>query len=380
VIAKAALKVEQPATPSPRIRIREALAGDYDAIMAVHARNGLAVRSPDEWRHLWSHMAWLGGFEEWPRGWLLEDGRGDVVGTFANIAQEYWWNGRRLVAASASQWAVDAEHRGQAIWLAARFFQQKVDLLLNTTANEAAGKVFAGLKAEQPPARACGEVRFWLTNHARVAEAKMRGLGIPAASLAGRFAGCGLWLADMLKRRRPRIAGIGARVLPEFDARFDDHWQELATQRDLLLAVRDQATLGWRFGNSLRNGATTIIAAETGGKLVGYAVAIRIDDQVRRLRRWRIADLQAAGSRRAETWLRLILAAIEFAKQRQVDTVEIVGQSAEKLAALARLSPRRRTYSVCPFFYKAANRELAEALRRESAWDPALIDGDASMF
>lgn len=349
--------------------------------MAVHRRNGLAVRDWESWRHLWLHADSALEGASWTKGWLLEDSQGEVVGSLANIPQEYFWNGRRIVAACASQWAVDEAHRSQSVWLAARFFQQRgADLLLNTTANEAAGRVFAGLKAERPPSSACNQVRYWVTDYRQAVAAKL-GKWFPGAGCLGWIVAAAVGGCRSFRSRKAAASDLSIEVAAGFDDRFNILWQAIRNRRDRLLAVRDAAALAWRFGNVLRRGAATILIAHRQASPIGYAVVVRIQDQARGLERWRIADLQARDEANEAIVCRAIVAqAMELARRSGAATLELYGQSTEKLASLAALKPRIWIQPTWPFYYKALSQDLAVALAADTAWDPALIDGDACLF
>ena len=59
--------------------------------------------------------------------------------------------------------------------------------------------------------------------------------------------------------------------------------------------------------------------------------------------------------------------------------LEAMGFAPEKQRVIDSLLPHRRALSSWRYFYKTANPELAEILKRPEVWDPSCFDGDASL-
>src|SRR5205814_3402678 len=93
-----------------RAVLREASFDDYKSIADLHGRNGLMIRSGEDWRALWEANP---AFQEHPGpiGWVLETARGEIVGSLGNIPALYEMNGRKLRAAVTCGWAVDPPYR-----------------------------------------------------------------------------------------------------------------------------------------------------------------------------------------------------------------------------------------------------------------------------
>src|SRR5258708_529233 len=70
-------------TKSPLLRL--ALFDDYDQISALEAANGLAIKSREEWLHLWRENPAYLQLPGWPIGWVLEDEDGRIVGVLENV-------------------------------------------------------------------------------------------------------------------------------------------------------------------------------------------------------------------------------------------------------------------------------------------------------
>ncbi len=224
------------------MKLREATLEDHSAIMAVHRRNGLVVMDHERWIRRWTENPFRAASPEIPMGWVLTVDDGTIVGTIGNVVVGYEWNGRRLAAAVVSAWAVDAPYRNSSLGLAATYFTQKgVDLLLNTTANQAAGAVFTAFRAERVPCPFYADRLLWITNYAGVAASTLRRRGVPGAGLLKYPGALALRWLDRL-RGRNRIGRLAESVHPatSIDERFDAFWERLRRRPDTLMAVRNR--------------------------------------------------------------------------------------------------------------------------------------------
>ena len=335
-------------------------------------RNGLRRPTPEQWAYLWNANPHRGALSGIPLGWVLEHDTDGVVGTFRNIPFLYEWNERPIKVAVASAWAVDPVHRHQSLRLAMEYFKQPlVDLLLNTTAvEETSGKAFLKFRAARVPQPAYTTRLLWITGYVGFAANLLRARRIPAASVLQYPAASGAKLVDLVRYRRFRSRESVATV-DTFDARFDRFWRAMRQRRERLHAVRDAATLTWRF--ALERQQPTIVAVPRGDALAGYAVLVRRDQGD--LLRFEVADLQALdddpGVLRAA-----IGGALGAAARQGVHLVALTGFSGAKRHALSALRPHVKTVPGWPLYYKAIDGALEERLRSADAWDLSLYDGD----
>src|ERR1044071_1981989 len=93
--------------------IREAEFQDYGQISALHVRNGLATRFREDWMALWTgNPAYNTSRQHCPIGWVLENDKGEIVGSIGNIPLTYHFRRRELRAAAPCSWVVDPPYRG----------------------------------------------------------------------------------------------------------------------------------------------------------------------------------------------------------------------------------------------------------------------------
>lgn len=354
-------------------RVRPAVFSDGGAISLVRQRNGLEAVDVASWRDTWQRYPFAEEFRDIPIGWVLEAEQGEVVGTIGNIHMLYEMNGRRIRAALATAWAVDAAHRGKALHLTTAFFrQQGPDLLINGSASPTASKVLTGLRIPRIPIPDYGAPCFWAVRHRQFALAALRRRGIPGSRALSWPAGGTLFAGELFRGGgRGRIAS-SMRRLDSFDDRFDALWERISAGPPRLRAVRTRAVLDWKFAEELSAGGAALLTAESGGALSGYIVLVRRPGEDLGMRLFDVADFQAVGDDPA-VYRDLLLASLRVARDEGVDAVKLMtGTPARRIPALAL---RPYTYRL-PFWqlYYQASPELTAALGSADAWDFSLFD------
>jgi len=362
-----------PATTHAAAQIRPAQFADAEAIGQIHRRNGLGEFDIRAWRSRWESYPFAADFQDVPIGWVLETDTGALVGTIGNIHMLYEIDGESVRVAIATDWGVDAEHRGRALHLTTAFFKQKgPDLLINGSASPIASKVLAGLQIPRMPIPDYTSPCFWAANTTAFAKAALQRRNVSATALLAYPAGLALQARDILRRSgRGKPSGQVHR-LKNFDDRFDALWQRIAAGPSRLRAVRTQAVLRWRFQTDLDSGRGTILAAESGANLSGYIVLLRRPGSDLGMSLYDVADFQAAGDDPA-IYRDLLLAAIQLAREEGVDAVKLMtGTPAKRTSAMA-LQPYTYQVAHWPLFYRAAAR-LKSLLDSADAWDFSLFE------
>jgi hypothetical protein len=357
----------------PDARIRPALFTDAGAIGALHVRNGLGDFDARAWQRQWESYPFAADFQDVPIGWVLETETGALAGTISNVQMLYELEGRRLKTVFASSWAVDSERRGRALHLTTAFFKQKgVDLLLNVSASPTTSKILTGLKIPRIPIPDYGTPCFWAANSRAFAKAVLQRRGLSAAALLAWPAGVALTVRDILRRSgRGKPSGTINRLYA-FDERFDALWQRIAAGPSRLRAVRTRAVLDWKFREELDKGRAAVLASGTGDKLSGYIVLLRRPGSDLGMSLYDVADYQAAWDDPA-VYNDLLLAAIQLARDEDVDAVKLMtGTPAKRSPAMA-LHPYTYQLPFWQLYYRAAP-ELMPALASASAWDFSLFD------
>lgn len=363
------------------VQVREVTPGDYDGIRALEQRHEMVSLDRAPWDRLWSaNPLCEPAPERFPRGWVLlaEDA---VVGHFGSIPMAYELGGRPLAAVAAHAWVVDAPFRRHSLRLIQRFFAQEApDLFLDTTAVALAGQIFGAYGAHPVPLPALDQVYYWVTGYRGFARSMLRRLRVPGAGALAAPAGLVLRVSEVLRgraRRFPRPSPDYA-LAGGFDERFDGFWQDLRQAHpERLLFVRDCRWLQWHFAEALARQQAYLVTWSPGGRLQGYAIFI--ERERRGMRRAFLADWQWLGA--DETAARgLLEAGLIAAADRGDDALEAKGLALPKQQLLAPLQPRQRALDASRYLYRASDAALGEALSSPEAWDPGLIDGDASLF
>jgi len=370
-------------TTDPELRI--ARFEDSAAVVELMRRNGLHVDPTSvNWHWLWrENPAVPQGHNAWTIGWtLVADER--VVGFLGNVPLAYWLKGKRLLAAAARGFVVDPAYRSFSLRLASAFFSQTgIHLLLNTSANGAAGAVFRLYKADPIPQPDYDKVLFWIFHPSRVLSAYLRKRGLPA----GIARACGVLLAPLAKaegfirKRRPKSVCSGIPVTQlapdEVGTDFDRFWELLvATHPDRLLCDRSSASLRWHFRRA--TGQAVLLGAWRGKALLGYAAVLTDDPGRLGLRTSRIADLIALGDNAAVIDC-LLVASADYAARHGSDLLEMSGFPRQVRARAAAAHPYVLGLGYWPYWFKAITPTLAPAVSVEQTWYGCPFDGDASL-
>jgi hypothetical protein len=260
------------------------------------------------------------------------------------------------------------------------FSQPNVDIWINSTANPAAGKIWAFYKAEHVPSPWYDKPLNWIMNYPNGAARAFRRKGIPGSSVLKYPAGLAAWTLDVARRRNQMgNPSAAVRSINGFDERFDDLWAVLRRRPNRLHAARDRETLAWHFKIPIQRGRAVILVLEEGADLLGYTILLRSGDANTGWEELVMVDLQVA-SDNAEHVRSLVSGALHAARKLGVDNVGIVGFSTFKHQVMEQFRPRRGKGGRWPFFYKARDPALHAALRSLDAWDPCRYDGDASLL
>jgi hypothetical protein len=365
--------------------LREAHFSDCNAVSALHERNGLPVTSSAErWDWLWRENP---GFNDaWPIGWILEI-TGTVVGYLGNLHSRYQFKQRSIRASAAHGFAVDTEFRGHSLRLASAFFSQtEPDVLISTTANEAAGMVYKLFGAQKIPQPAYDEQLLWVLNLSRFTQSYLRTRGgSPLFSLLG-----GVLLTPVmavearLHKRRPKkpTGSLSLRLVRTADigAEFDELWLRVTNERpDCMLAIRSSAALRWRFGHACAaEKQARVICALRHERVVGYIVIVREHSRRLNLERYRIVDVVVEGNEPA-VLDSLFAAAYHQAANDRADFLDMIGFPREIRRHVMMANPYVRRLPAWLFWYKANDPELRESLVDEKSWYASSFDGDASL-
>src|SRR2546425_7513307 len=119
--------------------IREACFADYAQISAVHMRNGLSMRSCEDWIALWKCNPVYKQLQgHWPIGWVLETEDGKIVGSIGNVPLACSFRRRELRAAAPCSWVVDPAYRGYSMLILDRLMRHEdIDVFICTTVSSA---------------------------------------------------------------------------------------------------------------------------------------------------------------------------------------------------------------------------------------------------
>ncbi|MGD0382162.1 MAG: hypothetical protein ABSA77_01485 [Thermoguttaceae bacterium] len=359
------------------MQVRKMQFDDYAAVNDVRIRNGLLPESIEHWEHFNKNNPFSPTDSHVPMGWVLENDNGKIVGIYGNYLLAYDWKGERLLAGVSHSWAVNPEYRQASLLLVSEYLQQKnVDLLINNSANKDTAWIFEMMKAHRLPAPYYDEVLTWIVNYPECIAAALRYKGAGVLKLLGYPLGLGLRTMDfLLRRNRFGRAPACVRQIEDFDERFDVFWAQLRQGQNILTAVRNREAMAWRFKFILRKKGALILILEDQGRMAGYIILLRQYIKRIGLVRYRVVDLKVLGQN-AEHVEMLMMAALQKAREHNIDLVEVLGQMPHKRKILERFRPYRRKLTDWPFWFKVVKPRPEMDLDKVDAWDPSPFHGD----
>ena len=364
------------------VKVRQAVFEDYDQIAALQLRNGLTIRSREDWVALWKgNPVYEASSVPWPIGWVLEARDGEIVGSIGNLPFVYHFRGRELRVGSPCGWAVDPQYRIYSLLIFGRFLKQKeVDLFIFSTVGPRAAPVANALQLDRAPVGQWHKSAFWITNYRRFSEAVLGTKSVWLGAVMSYPVSAALFCWDKFRAVRIPEGGstLEIELCSEFDRRFDEFWEELKRQKDgVLLAGRTQQTLRWHFRNTPQRPATWILGVLEGSRLTAYAIFDRSDSAFG-LKRVRLVDFQAlSGSEEAlGVTLRWMLSRC---REDGIHVLEVTGCWLNRPGLPRIVVPYCRTLPSWTYYYKAREKRLSEALRDPAVWAPSSFDGDSSL-
>ena len=370
----------RPSALPKRSIIRQATFEDYEQIAAVEARHGLTVKPADQWLDLWlDNPAYL-ELEEWPIGWVIEDGDGRIVGSLGNVPTFFYFAGKRYVSAAGRGWAVDVQHRALSVMLLARQLKQRgADMNVITTPSHTTAALCTQLGWSRAPMGEWDRSALWITDHARVVRSFLdTKLPKRISRLLGSIVSPPLLLKDSLSRRfHPAKVEYQLDWCTNFDIRFDRFFAEMRQRNaDVLLETRDSRTLRWHFKSALEQRRIWILAACVDSRLAGYAVLERRDVRSLDLARVLFVDLQIL-SKDATLCEAMIDMILRRCRREGVPLLENVGCWMEKSYPIE--PPYHRRLEAWSYLYRITNPALERSLLGAESWYPTQYDGDASL-
>lgn len=362
-------------------RLREAVFEDYPRISQLESEYGLGSGSYEEWTHLWRENPLYRQLRaDWPIGWVLEDERGQVVGSMGNIPLAYEIDGRSVIAASGRAWVCEPEYRSTSLLLLDRVIHQTgIDFYVNNTMTRESEPSIHAFHCPPVPVGLWNVSAFWITNYRGFVRSYLSRKKMRAAGLFSFALGAAAYFKDGISAKRVRAGGVKVRAVENFDRRFDVFWDAYrAANPRVLLTVRSREMLDWHLKYRLQLGDAWVATVCDGARILAYAVFDRRDNREHALKRVRLVDFVSLEP--GEELLRPLLAwALEQCRSEGVHMLENTGRWLEPGEIVDQLAPHRRQLACWTYYYYAIAPWLKEKLRHRDAWSPNLFDGNASL-
>jgi hypothetical protein len=365
--------------------LRQASFEDYEQISALQIRNGLTATCYEAWAALWiDNPAYHEWQADWPIGWVVQAGTGEVVGFVGNIPVAYQFRGRELRAATPFSWVVDEGYRSYSMLILERVAKQKaIDLVICTPVGPASEPSLKAFKFSKVPVGTWNESAFWITNYRGFSQSVLTWKSIPFSRIISYSVSAALFWRDEFKHvsRQLDRSITDIETCSAFDGRFDEFWYRLAHENpNVLLHVRTRETLAWHFRNALLRNSVWIVAASKGAVLTAYAIFYRQDSRaLNGLKRVRLVDFQALkGSKQMLgpflSWM------LRRCGEEGIHMLEVIGCWLDRPDLPQVVAPYHRRLSSWTYYYRASNDELSETLKHPEMWAPSWLDGDASLW
>jgi hypothetical protein len=367
--------------------LREANLDDGPQAVELLSSLGLAVpETPTDiaahWKRLWvDNPALNTGKKNPPLGWVLEKD-GQMVGFFCNLLLLYYYGDRPVIVADASQWALKKQHRAKILQLSNAFFNQEgVDLLIATTANASAGRIFERHEASRIPQSDYNQALYWILDGSGFAHAasKRKNLHPIVKSIVSASAGPIINFGLTVSRRKS--SGIAHNIdfidVDKIDEEFTKLWHRKRDESKKLLACRSAESLRWHFGGSHNNQATKFLVHHK-EHLRGYMAVRREDALDIGLKRLRIADLIVEKDD-ASIVDGLLIAACDFGRQQGCHVLEWMGMPSNLRNIALKHRPFKRSMPTWPLFYKVVTAGFKDKLKNENNWYVTPYDGDTTL-
>lgn len=362
-------------------KLRETSSDDYEQIAALESRHGLAIGSPERWRHIWlTNPEYRDLQRRWAMGWVIEDEKGQIVASIGNVPLSYELAGKKILAVSGRAWVADLPYRSKALSLLDRVINQpNVDLYLNNTVSSNSANAVSAFDCSRVPVGLWDNSAFWITNYRgfveRLLVKKTNGLAKP---LSYPFSAAA-FLKDRLNTKGLRAGDVEVKFVEAFDDRFDNFWTELRRKNPhVLLAVRTRELLEWHFKYALLENRVWVATVVDHTRLAAYAIFDRLDTNAFGLTRMRLVDFQSLDGSTA-LLEPLLCGALRKCRSEGINMLEIVGRWLENGEFVETVAPHRRKLDAWRFVYRVNNPNLAATLRDPRAWAPSLFDGDAAL-
>ena len=368
------------------VKQREVKFSDFEAVARLKKRWGLSSDTLPNWRRFWqNNAAILSAKSPLSMGWVLE-ANDAIVGYLGSIPLLYHYGNRPLLAATASGFVVEPAYRALSIGLVASFYRQaNIELFLNTSAIESVGKLARAFQADALPQNDYDTVLFWVLNTRQFGNALLKKFGVRPQLLAtGRIiCSLALWVEKTFRGRHPGQAFDNFEVtevsLSEIGNDFEALWLRRLAEKPRLLADRSPEQLRWHFTIPGGGQETKVFRSDLHGRLMGYAVVRSETENETGLRRSRLSDMLVEADE-PEVVRSLVARAYHYAKDSGNHVFEVLGFPRNLRRALMGWKPYFRKYPACPFYFKARDRALHQALLTEDSWYACPFDGDTTLM
>lgn len=314
---------------------------------------------------------WVDRFRTWwelnptfspnmPRGFILRDGAGQIVGFIGNIPFLIQIRHKPQTVIISTSWFTNSEYRSGTIGLKLLLEQMRSarnTVLLTDTASRVTGHVMERLRFRRIPSTAARQ-SFYLGNPCQVLHGHLQGRNIPRACfwIGGRV----VKLLQEIRIHLPDCKGFLVKELSSCGEEFDELW-ERSKARFGTTAVRSRAQLQWYCfcTPSLKK---AVFGAYTGERLVAYLVLGFRGSYG--YQTWECMDYWEDGQGSAA--VALVCHAIRWARSHKVVALQFSHLDPALSLALRRLRLFSRAVDPAPLYYLEGNSEQSDPFSEDA--------------
>ena len=163
------------------------------------------------------------------------------------------------------------------------------------------------------------------------------------------------------------------------DERFMLFWKRFLAANEGLISSREPATLRWKFDESIRAKAVTLISAERNGEVEGYILLRRNPAKGTPAAEYSVCDICAVGND-VECLNALLRAALRYCRRKLANRLTYVGAPRDKERWIVKKCFHRQYKLKCnPFSYSCKDEEILKAVQENKGWFFGPYDGERCM-
>ena len=347
---------------------------DYQEILALTKKNDLDILNEKEWKSLWLDNPYYNDVKgEWTIGWKAVS-ENKIVGVTLNIPFIFLFNGQKYLAAVCNNYVVDKEHRNISLNLRYHFLnQQKVDLCITNSANNASEKIMEAFKARKIEQYDYQNRLIYLINKKKVILNSIKNFNFEFRKIP-------IFLQSFFnKKNKEPKKKFSFEIINNFDDDFKNLDSKLS-KSGKIFSSKDQNWLSWKYSKYIKTQNLITLKIYKEKTFLGFAVLIKNIEKKYNFKRLSLTELTLFDEEPLA--LRSIINhCLEIGKNINFDLVDVVGFNKKKRKELENIGFIKKKSENFNFLMKNNNKNLDKILYNDiHISDFSLTDGDGIFY